>query len=126
MPLLTCPIDGSPMQQIVRYGIELDVSKNGVWLDKGELEKLMQMIREAAEDDIASRAPPVQQKAAPVQHVQQAQPQVVYQQPPQVVVQQMPRRDWDDDDYKKHQYYGSHGKYYKKSKMSKIMDIFDF
>ena len=126
MPLLTCPIDGTPMQQIVRHGIELDVSKNGVWLDKGELEKLMQMIREAAIEEAAAMQPA---RPAPVQ--QQVQPQVVYQQqPPQVVVQQVPRgRDWDDDDYKKKQYYGDNKYgygYKKKSKMSNLLDIFDF
>jgi uncharacterized protein len=48
MPLLTSPIDGSPMRQIHRYGIEFDVcpTSGGVWLDKGELEKLMHLIRE--------------------------------------------------------------------------------
>ena len=50
MPLLTSPIDGSPMKQINRYGIEIDVcpTSGGIWLDKGELEKLMSFIREQA------------------------------------------------------------------------------
>lgn len=49
MPLLTSPIDGKPMQQIHRYGIEIDVcpSSGGVWLDKGELEKIMAAIQNA-------------------------------------------------------------------------------
>lgn len=53
MPLLTSPIDGSPMKQINRFGIELDVcpTSGGIWLDKGELEKLMALIREAAEEE---------------------------------------------------------------------------
>jgi hypothetical protein len=55
MPLLTSPIDGAPMRQIHRFGIEFDVCPNsgGVWLDKGELEKLMTFIKEetAAEND---------------------------------------------------------------------------
>ncbi len=48
MPLLVSPIDGSPMHQIRRFGIELDVcpTSGGVWLDKGELEKIMALIRE--------------------------------------------------------------------------------
>lgn len=50
MPLLTSPIDGSPMRQINRYGIEIDVcpTSGGTWLDKGELEKLTHMLREEA------------------------------------------------------------------------------
>lgn len=43
MPLMTSPIDGAPMRQIHRYGIEFDVcpTTGGVWLDKGELEKVI-------------------------------------------------------------------------------------
>jgi hypothetical protein len=48
MPLLVSPIDGSPMRQVVRFGIEIDVcpTSGGVWLDRGELEKLMALIRD--------------------------------------------------------------------------------
>lgn len=52
MPLLTSPIDGSAMRQIRRFDIELDVcpTSGGVWLDKGELEKLISFIsKEVAE-----------------------------------------------------------------------------
>lgn len=48
MPLMTSPIDGAPMRQIHRYGIEFDVcaSTGGVWLDKGELEKLIALVKD--------------------------------------------------------------------------------
>lgn len=48
MPLLTSPIDGAPMRQIHRYGIEFDVcpTTGGVWLDKGELEKLIALVKD--------------------------------------------------------------------------------
>ncbi|MEQ9814587.1 MAG: zf-TFIIB domain-containing protein [Azospirillaceae bacterium] len=48
MPLLNSPIDGAPMRQIYRYGVEFDVcpSTGGVWLDKGELEKLIALVKE--------------------------------------------------------------------------------
>lgn len=48
MPLIKSPIDGAPMRQIHRYGIEFDVcpTTGGVWLDKGELEKLIALVRE--------------------------------------------------------------------------------
>ncbi len=47
MPLLTCPNDNAPMQALVRQGVELDICPTcrGVWLDRGELEKLMGMVR---------------------------------------------------------------------------------
>lgn len=108
MPLLTSPIDGSPMRQINRYGIEIDVcpTSGGIWLDRGELEKLISLLQEEA----ANFQPP--HRTQPANR----------------------GRDWDDDDdddYRRPhnpqygQNYG-HGKPYKKSKVSKIMDIFDF
>lgn len=62
MPLLQSPIDGSPMKQINRYGIEIDVcpTSGGIWLDKGELEKLMHFMRE----DTANQQYIPQQKQA--------------------------------------------------------------
>ena len=56
MPLLTSPIDGSPMKPIHRFGIEIDVcpTSGGIWLDKGELEKLLSFIKQAAEEERAS------------------------------------------------------------------------
>jgi uncharacterized protein len=48
MPLLTCPNDGAGMQEITRNGVLIDVCPHcrGVWLDRGELEKLLSYIRE--------------------------------------------------------------------------------
>ena len=57
MPLATSPIDGSAMRQVRRYGIELDVCPitGGVWLDKGELERLIALVRDEGPDTEASR-----------------------------------------------------------------------
>ena len=48
MPLLTSPIDGTPMKEIERYGIKLDLcpTSGGIWFDKGEVEKLIHFVRE--------------------------------------------------------------------------------
>jgi Zn-finger nucleic acid-binding protein len=58
MPLHTSPIDGAPMRTIRRYGIEIDIcpTSGGIWLDRGELEKLVEIIREDAAQEIPSRA----------------------------------------------------------------------
>lgn len=58
MPLQTSPIDGKPMRTIRRYGIEIDIcpTTGGVWLDRGELEKLIEIIREDATEEIPSRS----------------------------------------------------------------------
>lgn len=43
MPLLMCPNCDASMQNVNRGGVELDMcpSCRGVWLDRGELEKLL-------------------------------------------------------------------------------------
>ncbi len=50
MPLMTSPINGSPMREIERYGVKMDIcsSSGGIWLDRGELEKIIMAIREEA------------------------------------------------------------------------------
>jgi Zn-finger nucleic acid-binding protein len=108
------------MRQIQRYGIEIDVcpTTGGVWLDKGELEKLLAIVREAVEDEDRHeqqyRQQPQQQ---PQVHVQQMPPQQVVYQQQQPYAKPYKHYD-DDDDYK----YRSG---YKKSKLKTILDIFD-
>lgn len=43
MPLLLCPNDNSSMQAVQRSSVEFDICPTcrGVWLDRGELEKLL-------------------------------------------------------------------------------------
>ena len=111
MPLLMCPNDNAAMQTLERGGVQFDMcpSCRGVWLDRGELEKLMES---AAQDGRAS-AP----QAAPPP---QAQPQQPYppQQPwggqPQPAYRNERYRSRDDDDHR-----------YKKKKRDSIFDIFD-
>ena len=57
MPLMSSPIDGSPMREIERYGVKIDIcqSSGGIWLDKGELEKIIMMIREEALHESTAR-----------------------------------------------------------------------
>jgi Zn-finger nucleic acid-binding protein len=48
LPLLLCPNDNTSMQNVSRGGVEIDIcpSCRGVWLDRGELEKLMEGTRQ--------------------------------------------------------------------------------
>ena len=110
MPLLTSPIDGSPMQQIHRYGIEIDVcpTSGGIWLDKGELEKILHLLREEIEAEHKTSVKSHQEFSQRGDH------------------KRFQRDDSDYRRYKEKGYYGS-GKYHKKGgKMSMIMDLFDF
>lgn len=100
MPLLTSPIDGSPMRQIHRYGIEIDVcpTSGGIWLDKGELEKILHLLQEETDE----------RPSAPVRMKEESRHHDEYRH----------KRDDDDDHrYKERGYYGC-GKYYKKRKQS--------
>ena len=66
MPLLLCPNDNSSMQTVDRAGVQFDMCPTcrGVWLDRGELEKLMAAgAQDSAPPPQADphRAPPPQQ-----------------------------------------------------------------
>ncbi len=103
MPLLMCPNDNAAMQTLERGGVQFDMCPTcrGVWLDRGELEKLMTV---ATDEGRASAAPSPQAAPQPW-----GQPQQGYREP---------RRYKDDrhrdDDYK-----------YRKKKRDSIFDIFD-
>lgn len=111
MPLLMCPNDNAAMQTLERGGVQFDMcpSCRGVWLDRGELEKLMDS---AAQDARASAPPPPQQPQAQPYPPQQAAPQQPWGGQPAYRDERY--RSRDDDDYR-----------YKKKKRDSIFDIFD-
>ena len=59
---MACPVDGTTLVMSERSGIEIDYcpSCRGVWLDRGELDKII-------ERNAASQAPQAPQAAAPPQ-----------------------------------------------------------
>jgi uncharacterized protein len=79
MPLLMCPNCQASMQAVTRTGVEFDMCPTcrGVWLDRGELEKLVAMGR----DDAYAHAAPAERDMQPG-------------------YQERPR--WDDDDDERH------------------------
>ncbi|WP_309628431.1 zf-TFIIB domain-containing protein [Brevundimonas sp.] len=108
MPLLMCPNDNAQMQTLDRNGVQFDMCPTcrGVWLDRGELEKLMEGAVGSATPAQPAYAPPPQQSAPP-----QSAPWGQAPQQPQY--REQPRYR-DDDDYR-----------YKKKKRDSIFDIFD-
>ena len=54
MPLFLCPNDNSQMQKVTREGVDIDIcpSCKGVWLDRGELDKLLMKEREDSEKQV--------------------------------------------------------------------------
>lgn len=98
---MRCPVDNEALVMADRNGVEIDYCPKcrGVWLDRGELDKII---------DRAMGSAPVQ--AAPVAPPPPHTPHPRHPAPPP--------RYHDDDDYK----YG----YKKKRKESFLGDLFDF
>lgn len=115
MPLLMCPNDNAAMQTLERGGVQFDMCPTcrGVWLDRGELEKLMASATE--EGRASAPAPQAQPQPQPQPYAPPAQPQA---QP----WSGQPYRDdrrYKDDRYRDDDYR------YKKKKRDSIFDIFD-
>ncbi len=121
MPLLMCPNDSTAMQTLERSGVRFDMCPEcrGVWLDRGELEKLM----EAAAADGRASAP----AAAPPPH--QPAPQPSHQPSPWGgggYRDERPRDGYRNDGYRgDDRYRGDDDHRYKKKKRDSIFDIFD-
>lgn len=117
MPLLMCPNDNAAMQTLERGGVQFDMCPTcrGVWLDRGELEKLM----EAATAEGRAAAPVAAPAPAP-----QPQPSYPPQQPAPQAWGQRPDDRYRDDRHRDDRY--RHDDYrYKKKKRMDIFDIFD-
>ncbi len=101
MPLLLCPNDNGSMQSVTRSGVEFDICPTcrGVWLDRGELEKLMEAAVEPLPDDRP--------------HTQPRQPGDGFARRPSSAHHDG-RRDWDDDDV-----------HHRNKRRWNIFDVFD-
>jgi Zn-finger nucleic acid-binding protein len=72
---MTCPVDGAVLTMSERQGIEIDYcpSCRGVWLDRGELDKIIERANagQAVQPAPPQAAPPMQ---PPMQHAPPQQP----------------------------------------------------
>ncbi len=111
---MRCPVDNETLVMADRNGVEIDYCPKcrGVWLDRGELDKIIERV--AGDAPVPAAARPAQPGPAP-----QAAPPV-YQQPPAAGQHDRGRRDYDDDDddYKRG--------YKKKRRESILGELFDF
>lgn len=102
-----------------RQGIEIDYCPNcrGVWLDRGELDKIIERSTQGAPAQAAAAAP----SATQFGHQPQRAPEPRYQQPD-------PRYQQPDPRYQQHGGYShGHGSYpHKKKKEGFLSDLFDF
>ena len=116
MSVLTCPVCSGEMREMVREGVTIDscMQCRGVWLDRGELEKLAA----ALTAQMAAPAAPAQEPGFWQRH------QVAPASYPAQQIAGRPdyyRRDRDDDDDDDRR----RGYHRKPSKMSRLMDFFD-
>ncbi len=118
---MKCPIDDTELVMAERHGVEIDYCPKcrGVWLDRGELDKI---IDKAAVPPVEMPAPPAApEPAAPVRE---------YREPYR---EERDRERYDkrrDDRYRDDDYYrgGRHGHGHRKRKRHKsfLSEIFDF
>ena len=142
---MLCPVDATPLVMADRSGVEIDYCPKcrGVWLDRGELQKLLAVIRTEAEAADATPAPqaaaatyapqtqpgftphagqPVPTVPTPPGYAQGYAPPGGY--PPPGQPGWHTRHDDSDDELRKRGGYYPHG-YRKKSTFERIFDIFD-
>lgn len=109
MSALSCPVCQGAMREVTKEGVQIDTCGQcrGVWLDRGELEKLVGLVdRQAAEPRSQPTSRRNEQSRADGQ---------------------LRQRGWgdddsDDDDDRRSR---SSGDIPRKSKMSRLMDFFD-
>jgi len=108
VPLLVCPNDNASMQSVQRNGVEFDFCPTcrGVWLDRGELEKLMAAGRE--EEGYDAPPPPREPRRDDDRRYDERR----YE---ERRFEERPRERYDDDDYGRR----------KKKRGFDIFDIFD-
>lgn len=103
---MKCPVDNTPLVISDRQNVEIDYCPTcrGVWLDRGELDKLIER------SDAYSAARPSRPVAEPEYQVRDTRR----------------HHDDDDDDYQHREYRhdNHHGKHHKKE--SFLGDLFDF
>jgi uncharacterized protein len=124
--MVVCPRDGASLVEVNKSGVQIDVCPEckGVWLDRGELEKILQITRDL-EREFAD--PPRAQSPQPIAMQPAArfdgQGDVRSDPRPEYRDSRGYRRDHDDDDddYERDGY----GKRKRKSGLSKLFDIFD-
>lgn len=114
---MRCPVDGETLVMADRSGVEIDYCPKcrGVWLDRGELDKI---IDRSLGGPAAAPAPTPQQAAS--QHPAHHQPAApVYQPEPRAQYRDDDRRRYKDDD-------DDDRRYRKKRRESFLSDLFDF
>lgn len=122
---MQCPVDGAVLVMSERSGIEIDYCPTcrGVWLDRGELDKIVE--RAAREFGAQAPAPTAPAPTAPAQQAapqpyppQQPAAQQGYGQNPMDLLRQVTGQGYDQRGY-------DQGHYRKKKKDNWLSELFD-
>jgi len=109
---MNCPIDGTALQMADRQGIEIDYCPQcrGVWLDRGELDKIIERTSGPSAATAASTRPPPAVAAVPAG------------------LRRERDDDWDDDDDTPRSSERYEGDYrpQKRKRKSLLGELFDF
>lgn len=125
---MQCPFDGNELRVVNRSGVDIDwcPSCKGVWLERGELDKLIDLVAAAPRPPAPSSAEPGYGASPGPSHQQRPGPAPDRSYDPRWEEQRYRSRDrdddWDDDDWKKHRS-GHKGKHKRKSMLSEIFDF---
>jgi Zn-finger nucleic acid-binding protein len=117
MAVLTCPVCQGQMRELNKDGVLIDVCTQcrGVWLDRGELEKLASFMQ-----PMDAYRQPQQQVPPPydgtMRDPRQGAPYDDYRER---------RRDYDDDDDDDRRYRNDPRGDHQRSKVSRFLDFFD-
>lgn len=114
---MRCPVDNETLVMADRNGVEIDYCPKcrGVWLDRGELDKIIERVGVTAAPAPAAAPVPPAPPAPPQGYAPQHQAQHPAQRPPQY---------WRSDDHNDDDYYRRHGHH--KKRKSLLGEIFDF
>ena len=129
---MQCPVCQAELRMSERHNIEIDYCPTcrGIWLDRGELDKIIERATREMPSEIATpraewEGAPPSQSTLPTQPMAppQPMPQPQYPVPQYSSPQYPPRKKYDDDDhYRGGQY--PHG--HKRKKKNFLEDLFDF
>jgi Zn-finger nucleic acid-binding protein len=132
---MKCPICTVDLVMTDRQGVEIDYCPKcrGVWLDRGEIDKIIERSAALEAKPVPPAPAPAPQPAgfAPAPPPAYAPPpQTAYAPPPPqpgwAAPQGYRKRDDDDDDRYRHQQGHQHGQPYGKKRKSFLSDLLDF
>jgi Zn-finger nucleic acid-binding protein len=108
---MQCPVCDAPLRAIQKYGVEIDICPGckGVWLDRGELEKIIELEAIGGPSQMNAHSAPAENRRREEQ--------------PQYRDEHRHRDDDHDDDKHRRPQYDQHGRPMQKKRGSWLGDL---